>query len=308
MTKAALENLFQHIEVRLESIAVGEAACERTLETRGDAFIFVSAGSGFLQSESVRVPISGGSMIVVPAGRSYLVDTSATIVPIGGAGAGSALSSKAAAGPLIVVCGYMNASVGQGLGLFDHLREPLVEQLRDKTSALIVKAICIEAASAGLGSNALISSMLKQIIVLLLRKQMEREGPQSPLLMPLLNPQLSAPLQAITAEPGRPHNLNSLAALAGMSRSRFAHHFMAAHGTSPMSFLQVVRLRTAARLLRSSNMPIKVLAGEVGFVSRSHFSRAFRALFGVDPTAYRELQLGAALQSPQLGQDTTIAA
>jgi AraC-like DNA-binding protein len=308
MTEAALENLIQHLEVRLESIAVGEAACERSLDSKGDAFLFVQAGTGFLQSENVRLPIGGGSMIVVPAGRSFLVDTTSTVVPIGGPGGAGASPDAAAGGPLIVVCGYMSASVGHGLGLFDHLREPLVEELHDETSALIFKAICIEAASAGLGSTALISSMLKQVMVLLLRKQMGRDGPGSPLLMPLLHPQLRAAVEAIMAEPRHHHTLGSLAALAGMSRSRFAHHFMTAYGDSPMSFLQSVRLRTAARLLQSSNMPIKVLAAEVGFASRSHFSRAFRGMFGADPTAYREKGVRAAQAGPQRARQTTIAA
>jgi AraC-like DNA-binding protein len=307
MTVAALENLLQHLEVRLESIAVGEAACERSLESTGDAFLFVLGGTGFLQSESVRIPIGGGSMAVVPAGRSYLVDTTSTIVPIGGSGDAGASAINKPGGPLVVVCGYMSASVGHGLGLFDHLREPLVEELLDETSALIFEAIRLEAASAGHGSNALISSMLKQIMVLLLRKLMGRDGPQSPLLMPLLHPQLRAAVEAITAEPKHHHTLGSLAALAGMSRSRFAHHFMTSHGISPMCFLQAVRLRAAARLLRSSNMPIKVLAGEVGFASRSHFSRAFRGMFGADPTAYREQRV-AAQGGRQLAQDATIAA
>jgi AraC-like DNA-binding protein len=243
-------------------------------------------------------------MIVVPAGRSYLVDTTSTVVPIGDA---SALSPNEPGGPLIVVCGYMSASVGHGLGLFDHLREPLVEELRDQTSTLIFKAISIEAASAGLGSNVLISSMLKQIMVLLLRKHMGRNGAQSPLLMPLLHPQLSAAVEAITTEPKHPHTLNSLAALAGMSRSRFAHHFMTAYDDSPMSFLQRVRLQGAARLLLSSDMPIKVLAGEVGFASRSHFSRAFRGMFGADPTTYRERRSGTAQAGRRRSQETIAA-
>lgn len=317
MTNAALEELFQHLEVRLNTIAVGDApkACETRPDSTGDAFIFVLNGSGFLQSENVRAPVSGGSVIVVPAGRSYLIDTTSTIVPIGGgrnaadsAGAVSASHAYGPEGRVLMVCGSMSASIGHGLGLFDHLREPLVEQLRDAASALIFKAIRIEAASANVGANAMISSMLKQILVLVLRKHMRREGPKSPLLMPILHPALRAPLQAIATQLSHPHTLDSLAALAGMSRSCFAHHFMKVHGISPTSFLQSVRLKAAARILRSSNMPIKVLTGEVGFVSRSHFSRAFRGMFGVDPTAYRGQRLGTALDGQELKQDTRVAA
>jgi transcriptional regulator GlxA family with amidase domain len=40
-------------------------------------------------------------------------------------------------------------------------------------------------------------------------------------------------------------------------------------------------------MLRSSNLPVKAVAAAVGYASRSHFSHAFRAEFGVDPTGFR---------------------
>jgi AraC-like DNA-binding protein len=43
----------------------------------------------------------------------------------------------------------------------------------------------------------------------------------------------------------------------------------------------------AAEKLRSGDTPIKVIAAEIGFLSRSHFSRAFREAHGLDPSAYR---------------------
>jgi len=40
-------------------------------------------------------------------------------------------------------------------------------------------------------------------------------------------------------------------------------------------------------LLRSTAMPVKTVAGTVGFASRSHFSRAFRDVYGIDPLNFR---------------------
>ena len=34
-------------------------------------------------------------------------------------------------------------------------------------------------------------------------------------------------------------------------------------------------------------MPVKVIAASVGYASRSHFSHAFSAAYGIDPTAFR---------------------
>jgi transcriptional regulator GlxA family with amidase domain len=54
-----------------------------------------------------------------------------------------------------------------------------------------------------------------------------------------------------------------------------------------MEFVQTVRLRIAARMLAGSDMPVKSIAAAVGYASRSHFSRAFAARFGNDPSRYR---------------------
>jgi transcriptional regulator GlxA family with amidase domain len=84
------------------------------------------------------------------------------------------------------------------------------------------------------------------------------------------------------------HTLESLAALVGMSRSRFTYHFAATYGRSPMEFLQSIRLKRAAQLLEQRSLLVKSICSAVGFTSRSHFSRAFRAEYGIDPTAYRQ--------------------
>jgi AraC-like DNA-binding protein len=73
-----------------------------------------------------------------------------------------------------------------------------------------------------------------------------------------------------------------------MSRSRFSHHFSLAYDCTPKAFVQAARLATAARLLKGSDLPVKSIAASVGYASRSHFSRAFQAKFGVDPSAFRQ--------------------
>ena len=54
-----------------------------------------------------------------------------------------------------------------------------------------------------------------------------------------------------------------------------------------MDFLKEIRLRRAANYLSTTDLPVKAVAGRVGFASRSYFSRAFKALHGIDPAGYR---------------------
>jgi AraC family transcriptional activator of mtrCDE len=72
-----------------------------------------------------------------------------------------------------------------------------------------------------------------------------------------------------------------------MSRSTFSDRFGAAFGRSPIAYVREVRLRKAADMLRATDRPIDAIASRVGFASRSHFSQAFRDLFGESPSVLR---------------------
>lgn len=84
-----------------------------------------------------------------------------------------------------------------------------------------------------------------------------------------------------------PHTLSSLGAMVGMSRSAFAGAFRAHFGRSPMEFLASIRLNEAARLLRSTVLPIKAIGVQTGYTSRSSFTHAFHRAFGVAPGRFR---------------------
>jgi transcriptional regulator GlxA family with amidase domain len=90
-----------------------------------------------------------------------------------------------------------------------------------------------------------------------------------------------------------------MALSAGMSRSAFSRHFHIAFGMSPIAFVSKTRLYHAAQLLRSTPLPIKVIAGAAGFASRSHFSRAFKAAYGTGPSGFRERHGNEAIDPPR---------
>jgi transcriptional regulator GlxA family with amidase domain len=98
---------------------------------------------------------------------------------------------------------------------------------------------------------------------------------------------LSRALRAIFERSSEPFSVESLAAIAGMSRSSFAARFTQAIGQTPMSLLRVARLRRARELLVTTDTPVARIAHEAGFLGRSNFSRAFRKMYSVDPTSFR---------------------
>ena len=101
--------------------------------------------------------------------------------------------------------------------------------------------------------------------------------------------ELSGQFSNASAEP---FTVETLADIAGMSRSSFAARFTHAIGQTPMSLLRVARLRRARELLVTTDTPVAQIAHEVGFLGRSNFSRAFRKMYSVDPTTFRAAAFG----------------
>ncbi|WP_114257015.1 helix-turn-helix domain-containing protein [Streptomyces sp. Go-475] len=104
---------------------------------------------------------------------------------------------------------------------------------------------------------------------------------------PGLDPRIRRARELIDADPGAPHTVRSLAEDVALSPSRFAHLFSRQLGQSPMRALREARLRHAARLLESTDLPVERVAAASGFASPFHFNRVFRERYGIPPGAYR---------------------
>jgi AraC family transcriptional regulator, activator of mtrCDE len=148
------------------------------------------------------------------------------------------------------------------------------------------EAMLDELASPRLGTRALTEALLKQCLILLIRR-VATDPAAAKWLFGTVDLRLTYPVLAMIENPAHSFTLEGLARSAGMSRSSFAAHFQAAFATTPIDFLKRIRLRHAARLLRTTKLPIAVIARSVGYESRTYFSRAFSAEFGVEPRSFR---------------------
>ncbi len=80
-----------------------------------------------------------------------------------------------------------------------------------------------------------------------------------------------------------PLTLDEMAKLSGYSRSYFVRKFKQRTGTSPMRYLNRVRLEKARGLLQTTDTPIGQIMEEVGFGDPAAFSKSYKALFGYPP-------------------------
>lgn len=192
----------------------------------------------------------------------------------------------------LVVCATVTASYGGTLGLFDRLQQPLVvDGADDPALRPVFDGLACEVSAPGIGTRALLEALMKQALILLLRRQLRALGAGAPadasLFAVLRDPRLARAMAAVVEHPAHPHTVDSLAAAAGMSRSAFAAHFSRSFDRTPMQFVGQTRLRLGADLLRETDLPIKVIAASAGFNSSTYFSRAFRDAHGIDPRTFR---------------------
>lgn len=81
--------------------------------------------------------------------------------------------------------------------------------------------------------------------------------------------------------------VSELAALVGLSPSRFRTVFLQEYGRSAGRFIVEVRTSEACRLLRETREPLKAIALQLGHADPVVFSRAFKHATGVTPARYR---------------------
>lgn len=82
-------------------------------------------------------------------------------------------------------------------------------------------------------------------------------------------------------------------AVTGLDRYQFARQFRAVHGTSPYRYSVMRRLDVARGWLRDAR-PLAEIAHRAGFADQAHFTRTFKAAFGMTPGRYLRLCCGPA--------------
>ncbi|MGF6228040.1 AraC-like DNA-binding protein [Inquilinus ginsengisoli] len=199
------------------------------------------------------------------------------------------IGMPAAQPEIIQICGFFNASFGQSVGLFRELREPVVEKFEptDRIGLKLREAV-EELGAQELGMGAMTASLLKQVIVALVRRSMKSSHSWTDRFSILADRQITRAFADMVARPGAAHTVQSLAHSAGLSRSAFMARFSEIFGRSPMAVLRDLRMRQAALDLTTTSAPIEVVAFNAGYESRSSFVRAFRKAYDADPSEYRQ--------------------
>ena len=103
----------------------------------------------------------------------------------------------------------------------------------------------------------------------------------------LRDPHIGKALALIHEQPAHPWTIDTLAKQSGMSRTVFAERFTELVGIPSMHYLAKWRMQVASERLIGGNANLARIAADIGYESEAAFSRAFKRLIGVPPSAWR---------------------
>lgn len=152
----------------------------------------------------------------------------------------------------------------------------------------LMKLLFMEKISNRPGSFQACNHLMHLIMIEALRAWYESSSSvHQGILKAYKEPRIVTVLNAIHNEPQNSWKLNELASIAGMSRAGFSKKFTELTGQTPIGYVTSWRMLLASKLLRLGNKSVKEIAFSVGYQSESIFSTAFKRIYGLSPSVYR---------------------
>ncbi len=92
----------------------------------------------------------------------------------------------------------------------------------------------------------------------------------------------------IEKEYDKPITLNDIAYELSCSSSHLAHLFKKETGTTPMTYLNQVRMKIAAKALSETHDSVADIAASVGILDPNYFVKCFKRQYSITPTEFRK--------------------
>lgn len=140
------------------------------------------------------------------------------------------------------------------------------------------------------GHEIVVKGALEHIAVELVRSCLENTTPAGVTLPNLQFPSIQRALTYIHNYFRKPLTLEEAAEQAQLAPNYFSECFHKATGVSFQGYLQNLRMKFAAAMLISSDLPVTDICYASGYNTLSHFTRAFKHRYGQSPTSYRHIK------------------
>ncbi len=262
----------------------------------GRSWVGLSSGESAFFGEGDLVLVPHGSSHVLASGPGIEPEALAEVVAGTRTGDEPVLHHGGGGARADLVCGHFGFGDGLVHPLIASL-PPLLHLPASRAGSFAWMPPLLEAAEREARmeapANQVVAARLSEILFIQVLRAAVELGPEaSGFVGQLADPQVARALQAIHEEPAKAWSLESLATLAGASRSVFAERFRSRVGMTPMRYLADWRIRKARTLLSCPGLSVGEVGRRVGYDSEAAFSRAFREAIGEPPGRYRR-SLGA---------------
>ncbi|MER5727992.1 AraC family transcriptional regulator [Streptomyces sp. NPDC002138] len=284
----------------------------------GQEFSSVPGAAGFqvvlrgscwlLPADTEPVRLGTGDVVFLPHGTGHILTDSPetpAVAPAPACGpdqpepyaayASDSVDRSGDGGPVtVLLCGAYQLDPSRAhpllLSLPDLIHLPAHPGRRPELGSA-VHLLAAELETPSLGTDAAVPALLDALLLYILRIWFDERplrGDHTTGWAAALNdPPVTAALHAIHRDLAAPWTVVKLAAEAGLSRAPFAKRFARLVGQPPLTYLTWWRMTTAARLLRTSDAPLRTVSAHVGYTSEFAFANAFKRAHGIPPGAYR---------------------
>jgi AraC-like DNA-binding protein len=182
-----------------------------------------------------------------------------------------------------LVCAFIDFGSAEGNPLLRGLPDLLLVPMADIAGVEPALALLFDEAFAQrAGRDAAIDRLVEVFVVLLLRHALDARLVEGGVLAALADARLAKVMTAMHQQPEHAWSVQELAQTAGMSRARFALHFRATVGETPLDYLTDWRVSVAQTLLRRGRL-LKAVAPAVGYSSPVALARVFARRVGASP-------------------------
>lgn len=168
-----------------------------------------------------------------------------------------------------------------GPGFLADLSEPIAIGMNDADPSLVqVMTLMVhEMRASRCGQPHFMNRAGEILLISLMRHLTSRPQQSTGLFLALSDPRIARSLVAMHTQPAHPWTLETLANLAGMSRTSYANKFKGAMKISPGKYLENLRLAMARQWVQTG-IGLKQIAARTGYASPATLSRALSTSAG----------------------------
>ena len=292
-----LSHLFNTFRIQANVFHNGQYCGSWQIDTSGTrkaSFHVVTHGQcEFLSHDGTRheATLSVGDLVLFPRDSEHRVSSSIHVSTELNASQSNSFSDGLREDGTGLVCGFLEFEHHANNFLFDLLPDYVIVKSHqapwDKNLKQILDALIAESITERPGVQATLNRLSEVIFMLLIREKIQDDSKTSGIVAALRDTRIQKVLEAIHNSPAEEWSVESLAAIAAMSRSAFAAKFKSLLNETPLSYIKSWRMQSAYRWFRDEHITIAEAADRCGYLTEAAFAKAFKRELGIPPGQVR---------------------